>query len=125
MKPEASPFIVKAQLVRDPKGRIKFWQRSKASPEHYQVSIGIDGDPANLDQVTQVDYLLHPTFHQQTRTSRNRANKFTITIWTWGIFDMQLTLHMKDGSNSELDYFLEYDLPPDDGSNYVQVESIR
>ena len=30
---------------------------------------------------------------------------------------------MNDGTKLEMDYFLDYDLPPDRGTNYVQVES--
>jgi len=117
-------FAVKSQVIRDRSGKIKFWQRSGSSREQFHVGIWIDGDSADLDQVEQVDYLLHPSFHKQTRSSKNRSNNFSITIWTWGVFDIRVTLHMKDGSESPLSYFLDYDLPPDDGSNYVQVESI-
>jgi transcription initiation factor IIF auxiliary subunit len=123
MTDPAPTFVVKSQVVRDSKDRIKFWQRSEASREHYHVGIWIEGDAVDLDRVDQVDYLLHPSFNRQTRTSRNRSNSFSITIWTWGLFDIHLTLHMTDGTKTELDYLLDYDLPPDDGSNYVQVES--
>jgi len=121
----APNFTVKAEVIRDSQGGIKFWRRSKTSREHYHVRIWIDGEPTDLDRVDQVDYLLHLSFHQQTRISKSRSTNFAIAIWTWGIFSMQLTLHMKDESKSEFDWFLNYDLPPDDGSNYVQVKSIE
>jgi transcription initiation factor IIF auxiliary subunit len=114
-----SKFMAKAQVVQDESGRIKFLQRSETSREVYNVSIWIEGAEADLDQIDRIDYLLHPTFQRQIRTSKNRSIKFGITIWTWGVFNIHITIHVKDGSTSEMDYFLNYDLPPDDGSNYV------
>jgi transcription initiation factor IIF auxiliary subunit len=120
---DASRFTGKAQVIRDPQGKVKFWQRTEISREHFHIGIWIDGDPTDLDNVQQVEYELHPSFRRRNRFSRNRQNKFGITIWTWGLFNVHITILMKDGSKAEMDYFLDYQLPPDDGTNYIQVAS--
>jgi hypothetical protein len=39
------------------------------------------------------------------------------------MFDIQVTVHLKDGSVQRIPYYLSYDLPDDDGQNYAAVES--
>jgi transcription initiation factor IIF auxiliary subunit len=115
-------FAPKAEALRDAEGKIKFWQRTAKSREYYHVTTWLDGDPTELDRVRQVEYELHPSFRQRFRSSDNRENKFAITFWTWGLFNARMIIHLDDASEVELDYFLEYDLPADDGSNYIQVQ---
>jgi transcription initiation factor IIF auxiliary subunit len=119
----ASLFTAKVQVIHDPQGRVKFWQRTATSREHFHVGVWVDGDPADLDRVRQVEYELHPSFRRRLRSSRNRENNFGITIWTWGLFNVHIVISMLDGSQTEMDYFLDYQLPADDGTNYVQVDS--
>lgn len=115
-------FAPKAEAIRDSEGRIKFWQRTAKSREHYHVTTWLEGDPAELDRVRQVEYELHPSFRQRFRSATNRENKFAIMFWTWGLFNARMIIQLKDTSEIEIEYFLEYDLPPDNGDNYIKVE---
>ena len=121
---ESSRFTPKAQVTCDPQGRIEFFRRgAETSREHFHIGIWIDGDPSDLNQVEKVEYLLHPSFRRMFRLSRNRESKFRVTIWTWGLFEIRIIIFMLDGSKLEINYFLDYELPPDDGSNYIQVKA--
>lgn len=114
-------FKIDRQLIKDPQGRIKFWKPGPDGAEHYHVGIWVEAAPADLDRISHVEYLLHPSFKQPRRSSSNRANKFSITVWTWGMFMIDVTIHLRDGSSQALQYYLNYDLPADDGANYVAV----
>ncbi len=43
------------------------------------------------------------------------------TSGTWGMFDIELTVHFANGDTREMTHSVKYSLPTDDGSNYVQV----
>jgi transcription initiation factor IIF auxiliary subunit len=114
---------IRNQVIQNPDGKIKFWRPPGKTSEQYHIGIWVDGDDNELDRIAKVEYLLHPTFRRRRRSSENRANKFQITIWTWGLFTIDVTVHFKDGSTNAFNYLLSYTLPPDDGTNYVQVDN--
>ena len=116
-------LTVKNELVRNLDGKIKFWQASKAAREHYQIAVWVEGPDTELDSIEQVEYILHPTFKRSVLLARFRANKFRITFWTWGLFTIRVRIYFKTGEKQEIDYFLTYELPPDDGTNYQLVVS--
>jgi transcription initiation factor IIF auxiliary subunit len=109
------------QVIKDPKGRIKYKLFSRKGREHYHIGIWLDGEETELDQVEKIEYELHQTFKNPLRSSSNRDNKFSITIWTWGQFNIRATIYYKNGETEERQFYLDYDLPPDDGENYVLV----
>lgn len=39
------------------------------------------------------------------------------------MFTIDVEVHRRDGSVERMQYYLSYDLPPDDGTNYVAVEA--
>lgn len=114
-------LTVNRQVIRDRSGRIKFWKSDDQSREHYHVGIWIEGTDAELDSIQRVEYLLHPSFKNNLRKSENRDNKFSISIWTWGYFLIVVTILFKDGRTDSIRYSLSYDLPDDNGTNYVRV----
>jgi transcription initiation factor IIF auxiliary subunit len=116
-------FSVQRQVIKNAKGQIKFWKPSSDGREHYHVGIWIDGPPEDLDAVDYVEYKLHPSFKRPHRTSSNRKNNFSITIWTWGMFKIEIAIYLRDGSVENIPYFLSYELPADEGDNYVAVDA--
>lgn len=116
-------FSIARQIIRNPQGRIKFWKPSEREREHYHIGVWIEGSAEELGQVEHVEYVLHPSFKRPVRTSSNRDNKFSVTFWTWGMFPIDVYIHMLDGSVVTLQHYLSYDLPTDDGTNYVAVEA--
>ncbi len=89
--------------------------------EHYNVRIYLYAKPDTLSSINRVEYLLHSSFRNPRRVSTDRDNRFAIDIWTWGMFDIEVTVHFSKGEKQELKHSVKYSLPPDDGSNYVQL----
>jgi len=90
--------------------------------EHFHLGVWVDGSTSELKTIHSVDYELHPSFRNPMRHSENLENKFGITFWTWGMFDIAVTVTLKNGTEQHLDYYLSYDLPPDDGTNYIESQ---
>lgn len=116
-------FSVARQVIKNNKGQIKFWKPSSEGREHYHLGIWIEGSPEDLDAVDHVEYKLHASFERPSRKSSNRGNKFSITFWTWGMFRIDVAIFLRDGSVENIQYFLSYELPADDGENYVAVDA--
>jgi len=112
---------VNHEVVKSFDGRIKFRRFSAGGRDHYNLAVWIDGAASELDAIEKVDYMLHPSFSTPIRTSRERKSGFAISIWTWGIFNIEVTVHFKDGSKKVIDHYLTYELPADTGSNYLDV----
>ncbi len=115
-------FSFDRQVIKDPSGRIKYKVFSNKGREHYHVGFWLEGEESELDTVSRVEYRLHESFKNRLRSSANRSNKFSVTIWTWGQFLIRATIYFKNGETEEKEFFLEYNLPPDNGNNYVRVE---
>lgn len=109
------------QVIRNPDGKIKFQRFSPKGKDHYHVGVWVDEPDTRLDQIDHVEYWLHPSFKNRRRVSASRANKFSITFWTWGLFAVEITVHLKDGRVEKDRFHLNYSLPADNGSNYVDV----
>lgn len=116
-------FSVERQVIKNPEGKIKFWKPSENGREHFHVGIWIEGSDKELDSVDHVEYTLHPSFKRPMRSSSSRNNKFSITIWTWGMFMIDVAIFMKNGETHNIQYYLSYELPSDDGSNYIAVDA--
>ena len=115
-------FTIDKQVIKNPEGKIKFWKPDGNSPEHYHLGVWVEASDQELDLVERVEYTLHPSFKRPVRSSANRSNKFSITFWTWGMFMIDVVLYLHDGTTRQIQYYLSYDLPEDDGTNYVRVE---
>ena len=55
------------------------------------------------------------TTYSETRVGR--------VVTRGGMFDIELTLHLTDGTTSTMSYYLRYTLPEDTGDNYADVSS--
>jgi transcription initiation factor IIF auxiliary subunit len=119
MKPRS--LRIKQNVIRSVDGRIKYRKFNVGGREHYHLGVWLDGDDRELDRIVKVEYELHPSFTNRVRSSSNRKNQFSVTFWTWGMFDIGVRIHRQDGSVEELTHHLRYELPPDDGTNYVDL----
>lgn len=113
---------VKRELVRNTNGQIEFWLPKGESREHYHIRVWIECDDSVKTRIVSVDYLLHPSFRRRIRSSSNQDSSFAIDLWTWGMFKIEVTLHTNQGPVMKIPFYLSYELPDDDGTNYVQVE---
>ena len=110
------------QVIKNPDGKIKYRIFNKGGKEHFHIGVWLDADVEQLKKIESVQYELHPSFKRSVRQSRDRENKFSVTIWTWGMFNITATINYTDGSNSEHSYYLSYDLPADTGENYILID---
>ncbi|MEP5764368.1 MAG: pYEATS domain-containing protein [Halieaceae bacterium] len=115
------PLTVKQNVIRSVDGRIKYKKFSDAGREHYHLGVWLDGEERVLDEINFVEYELHPSFSNRVRTSKNRKNSFSVTFWTWGMFDIEVRVHYFSGEVETFTHTLEYSLPADDGHTYVAV----
>lgn len=115
-------LTVHDNLIRSVDGRVKFRVLHAGGREHYHVGVWIDGSDTELDRIERVTYLLHPTFTPRERSSANRRNKFSVTFWTWGLFEIAVTVHLVGGGTQSLTHALRLELPPDDPANYVEMK---
>ena len=111
----------KHEVLRDARDRVKFKRFREGGYDHYNLAVWVDESDVVLDQIEWVEYRLHKSFKRRTRRAESRSNRFSITIWTWGQFDIEVTAHLRDGSVRQAVHTLEYSLPADTGDNYVDV----
>jgi transcription initiation factor IIF auxiliary subunit len=108
-------------LATNESDKIEYWKPDSKAREHFHLKISLEGSPFVLDEVEHVEYRLHKSFRKPERVSHDRANNFAIDVWTWGMFMVYITVFWKGGSESHMQHYLSYELPPDNGTNYVEV----
>ena len=77
----------------------------------YEWRVFVDEPPSVLRTIAQVDYVLHPTFAEPFRTSRNRDNAFELTTAGWGEFTIVITVHYNNGTEAKTSYQLNLSKP--------------
>lgn len=120
-KEYAMKLTINQELMKDEQNRITYKVFRAGNREHYNIRIWLGGPEENLDQVEDVVYVLHPTFRNRTRRAKDRSKKFEISIWTWGMFVIETSIHFKNGQAKDIKYYLSYELPPDNGKNYIKT----
>jgi transcription initiation factor IIF auxiliary subunit len=111
----------KSEVMKDDQGRVVYRTFQEGERLHYNLRIWLEGSQEELDQVKEVEYLFHPIFRVRKRSSDNRPLQFSISIWTWGMFLIHTTIRYHNGQVEERPYYLSYELPPDDSTNYVKL----
>lgn len=102
---------VDSKIIRSQEGKVKYWLPPGGGREHYHLAVWIEGTEDELDEIENVQYVLHPSFARPHRNSSDRSNHFGIRFWTWGMFNIQVRINFKDGRVKEVDFYLSYDLP--------------
>lgn len=102
---------LKNALIKDREGRTKYRIFRDGGFKHYHVGLWLDPEGLDPDNpVVEVRYLLHPTFKTPERFSRNAGNDFSITFWTWGMFEVSATAILYDGQEVTVEpYTLQFD----------------
>ena len=111
---------IRSQLIKDGPV-IPYRIFNPGGREHYNIRIFVDSSPEELHEIKLVEYQLLPSFPRPKRRSFDRESRFAIEIWTWGMFEIDVNVHLRSGERRELTHDVDYDPPADDGSNYVQV----
>ncbi len=114
------PYEIKSNVIRNIDGKIKYKQFKENGRKHFHLGVWIDASERELDEIDYVEYKLHPSFKRQTRKSKNRPNDFSVTFWTWGMFNIEVSIHFHSRETKVINYYLEYTLPSD-SAEYVKV----
>lgn len=61
-----------------------------------------------LDEIDYVHYQLHPTFKNPDVLIRDRKSDFRLRIVGWGIFEIPIQIHFKDGSTFGTEHELTF-----------------
>jgi transcription initiation factor IIF auxiliary subunit len=110
MTSSRTPCIEIADTVFEPGNKSKKVQyRMEGSQTLYKVWIHLTG--SDLPYVRGVSYKLHHTFPQPERfVQRTPSNpNCALTIWTWGIFEVQARVDMESGEQVSIVHTLKYD----------------
>jgi transcription initiation factor IIF auxiliary subunit len=67
--------------------------------------------PEVLEQVSEVEYVLHKTFPEPIRTIDDRSTRFALRSSGWGMFHIQITVLMKDGREISAGHMLDFNRP--------------
>ena len=108
---------VKHEVLKSANGLIVYKKFSPNGHDHYRLRVYIEGTNLEINQVRAVEYELHPTFPSpHLRTSTNKDDNFALKIWTWGEFEIPVTIHLKNERKISLIHNLQYSdlLPPED-----------
>lgn len=74
-----------------------------------------DDGTSELDDITFVEYILHPTFPDPRRIKRDRDNKFALTTNGWGVFWIKAFANTKSGDKIKLEHYLYLAHEPSEG----------
>jgi YEATS family len=93
---------------------------------YFEWRVFVDEKPQVLNTIAQVDYLLHPTFPDPFRTSRDRDKHFELIASGWGTFRIVITIHYTNGSEAKTSYTLDFDKSwPAPASAKAKLDKIR
>lgn len=114
MTPRPSDVNIRHRLLKR-RGKIRSRRFREGGSEHYKIRLFVDGD---IEALQRVEYHLHPTFHNPHRVVDDPEGGFALDIWSWGEFEIPVTLHFQDGSEREIVYPLAYseELPASDSA---------
>ncbi len=81
----------------------------RGTNEYHEWRVFVDEPAEILDQIDEVEYVLHPTFPQPYQVRRNRQDKFALETAGWGEFKLLITVKFKDGRQERAKYSLSLD----------------
>jgi hypothetical protein len=74
---------------------------------NYDWRVFVDEPAAVLEAISQVDYVLHPTFPEPFQSSRDRSKQFEVRGSGWGGFTIIITVHYTSGREVKASYVLD------------------
>jgi transcription initiation factor IIF auxiliary subunit len=74
-----------------------------------------DGGSGDLERVTYVEYILHPTFPNPIRTILEPEGGFVLRTSGWGTFELRAYVQAKDGERVQLRHQVELAYNPHEG----------
>jgi len=77
----------------------------------WSVWVEADGEDHSLEQLTEVIWILHPSFARSRVSRADHATKFRLNESGWGAFLVRAELRMKSGQRRELSQHLRLEYP--------------
>ena len=74
--------------------------------DRWEWAVWLEGSSEDLDNVDQVTYILHPTFHDPVRTVKDRISGFRLEMSGWGTFTLHAKILHKSGRETVLNHDL-------------------
>jgi hypothetical protein len=74
---------------------------------YYNWRVFVDEPIRVLTQISEVQYLLHPTFPNPLQVRSNPDDQFALENSGWGQFTIQITIRYKDHSTETTSYYLD------------------
>jgi hypothetical protein len=78
----------------------------RAGRSRWEWAVWLKGTDAELDDVVEVIYMLHPTFRQPIRTTSDRTSSFRLASSGWGEFELRARARRKTDGDLELTHWL-------------------
>ena len=77
---------------------ITFLTKAKqVEKDWYEWSVEIEKARVALSKIEEVEYILHPTFHDRIRLAKSSEKRFRIESEGWGEFDIAVNIRFKNG----------------------------
>jgi hypothetical protein len=82
-----------------------------AGKDYWRWNAWIEGSDAELNNVKEVVWRLHPSFVQSRVVSKQRSDKFRLSTAGWGTFLLRAEVVLADGENLQLKHTLQLEYP--------------
>lgn len=79
--------------------------------EWSEWKVFMDEPDENLDKVRSVEYRLHETFPNPIRMIDDRNSRFALKSAGWGEFWIFITVHLQDGTEEHVKFYLDLSRP--------------
>jgi transcription initiation factor IIF auxiliary subunit len=77
-------------------------QAKEVEKDWFEWQIEVAGPVAALKDITQVEYILHPTFPDRIRLIKNADSNFRLESAGWGEFDITVNVSFNNGDERTL-----------------------
>jgi transcription initiation factor IIF auxiliary subunit len=77
----------------------------------------IDGDTGELNEISYVEYILHPTFLNPIRKIKDKTNGFLMETSGWGTFKLKAFVNKKDKTIVKLEHKIQLEYDPIKGES--------
>jgi hypothetical protein len=103
-------------------GPIQVRKKADSGKLYFKVYLFITGQ--DLPFVDKIVYKLHPTFKKNMVTSKpHSGNSYgSISIWTWGLFELTAEVKLRNGKEFTLKHQLNYDKELKEHKSKIKVQ---
>jgi len=109
--PAEIPIPISSAYAAD--SEIKFNNYAKRGRQfqgrtYYDWRVFVDEPAPVLNEIAEVQYLLHPTFPNPLQVRTDPKEKFAVETSGWGEFTIQITIRYKNGSTQLASYHVDF-----------------